>query len=569
MAPDIALRLAPWLFASEASRREPEPLSGALGCLPSDLLGHVVASLLRLPLGTQVYYDTHVNAKRGAEAVKAFALTCKAARGCIGRAQVAEVIAREGCVPLVRPMDVHRSHPYRDLALVQARSRIVFNVALRAMRSLLMHWANSPGSRGARNYFNELMRSSAPGPEVKTVGRAAMGDSTHVRVSLVANKETFLLCTTPSGVVMHHSDRVVCTGPGPNETFVPGMEVATAFSVPAPRQCKTYWAAWDAELKRLTVCSCDLAIQKYNYGSSLREAWGDNRCAELLDYRMVTWDVERNCVVDERVVESARRHWPWPLGFLLKVWACAGTVRMAFVAADIGGQGCEFEVAMVEYEPGKEGSTRFCTVTKRPGRLVSLSVSEGSGDVAMLARHDHDEWNRSAWRVLHYDVRSKCLRVVDRNVNLCLWGRDREAVLLSPSGAEMVVLIFGQNRPQISVYRRLQFSDGQPYFGMNKTTPPQDLDIDHMPVDPMAISAATFSPCGSRAFFFFAARNPHQGGEGVLVVDVAKTEHSHRVEAEWHEVPHESAPSQAAWSEDGLFVASQSGGGVLRVGLAA
>ena len=48
--------------------------------------------------------------------------------------------------------------------------RIVFNVALRAMRSLLTHWVNSPGSRGARDYFNELMRSSTPGPEVKTVG---------------------------------------------------------------------------------------------------------------------------------------------------------------------------------------------------------------------------------------------------------------------------------------------------------------------------------------------------------------------------------------------------------------
>ena len=148
-------------------------------------------------------------------------------------------------------------------------------------------------------------------------------------------------------------------------------------------------------------------------------------------------------------------------------------------------------------------------------------------------------------------------------------GSNRDVVLLSPSGAEVVLLIFEKRRPNISVYRRMRLADGTLYFGMAKTTPPQDLDLDGMPMDPMTITAATFSPCGSRAFFFFAALNPHQGGEGVLVVDVAKTEHSHRVEAEWHEYPHEQAPGQAAWSEDGLFVRTPTGGGIVRVGLAA
>jgi len=568
MAPDVALRLAPWLFEGEAPPSEPEPLSGALGCLPPDLVGHVVASLLRLPLHAQMSYSTFESAKRGAEAVKALARTCKAARGCISRAQVAEVIAREGCVPIVRPMDVHRLHPYRDLTLVQARSSIVFKVAMRATRSFLMHCASATRAccKGPRDGFNELMQSSAPGAEARTLSRAAMGNSTYVRVGLVAEKDAFLLCTTPSGVVMHHDDRVVCTGPDPNETFVPGMEMATTFSVPAPREGKTYWAAWDAKLKRLTVCSCDLPIQKYNFGSSIRETWGDNRGAELLDYRMVTWDVERNRVVDDRVVESTRRNRPWPLGFLLKVWACAGKVRMAFVATDIGAHKDCFEVSMVEYEPGRADAAYFCTFSKRKGSLLSLSVSEGSGDVVMLCRC-RDEWDRSLWHLHHFDVHQRSLKRVDRSVNL--YGSRRDAVLLSPSGAEVVLLIFEKRRPHISVYRRMQLADGTLYFGMAKTTQSQDLDIDHMPADPLAITAATFSPCGSRAFFFFAALNPHMGCEGVLVVDVAKTEHSHRVEAEWHEYPHEQAPGQVAWSEDGLFVQTGSTGGIVRVGLVA
>jgi hypothetical protein len=568
MWPDVAPRLAPWLFAGEAPRREPEPLSGALGCLPPDLVNHVVASLLRLPLHRPVSYGTFECAREGAKAVKAFALTCKAARGCISRAQVAEVIAREGCVPIVRPMDVRMSHPYRNLTLVQARSRIVFNVTMRATRTFLMHCACATQAccKGSRDNFNELMQSSAPGLEARTLSRAAMGESASIQVRLVAEKDAFLLCTTPNGVVMHHNDRVLCTGPGPNETFVPGMEMATAFSVPAPREGKTYWAAWDAKLKHLTVCSCDLAIQKYNFGNSIRETWGDNCSAELLDYRMTTWDVERNRVVDDRVVESTRKLGPWPLGFLLKVWACSGKVRMAFVATDIGPRKREFEVTMVEYEPGKGEPAHFNQVTKSKGSLLSLSVSEGSGDVVLLAR-ERDEWDRSVWHLHHYDVHQRSLKVVDRGVNL--YGSRRDAVLLSPSGAEVVLLIFEKRRPHISVYRRMQLADGTLYFGCAKRTQSNDLDIEHMPADPLAITAKTFSPCGSRAFFFFAALNPHEGHEGVLVVDVAKTEHSHRVEAEWHDYPHEAAPANVAWSEDGLFVVTGSREGVLRVGLVA
>jgi len=564
----VASRLLPWLFASQASLDEPAPISGILGCLPPDLVGHVVKCLLRVPFDWGVSKGTLVDARSGADAVKALARTCKAARRFVSGAQVAEVIAREGCVLSVRPRDVLNPHPFRDLVLAQVRSRIVFNVAMRATRSLLLHCACASQSccKGSRDCFNKLMRSSVPGMHARTLSGAAMGDSTHARVSLVAERDAFLLCTTPSGAVVHHGDRIRCTGPGPNETFVPGMEMATAFSVPAPREGKTYWAAWDAGLKRLTVCSCDLPIQKYNFGSSIHETWGDNRGAELLDYRMVTWDAERNRVVDDRVVESTRKLGPWPLGFLLKVWACAGKVRMAFVATDIGAHREEFEVSMVEYEPGKEDAAYFCTVTKRKGKLLSLSVSEGSGDMVMFVR-DRDEWNRSEWHLLHFDVHRRELRIMARSVNL--YGSNRDVVLLSPSGAEVVLLIFEKRRPNISVYRRMRLADGTLYFGMAKTTPPQDLDLDGMPMDPMTITAATFSPCGSRAFFFFAALNPHQGGEGVLVVDVAKTEHSHRVEAEWHEYPHEQAPGQAAWSEDGLFVRTPTGGGIVRVGLAA
>ena len=199
-------------------------------------------------------YSTFECAKRGADAVKAFARSCKAARGHISRAQVAEVIAREGRVPIVRPMDAHGPHPYLDLTLVQARSSIVFKVTLRAMRSFLTGlgacylWSNHSG-HSARDHFNELMRSSVPDEKARTLSRAALGNNAHMRMSIVANKDAFLLCTTPHGAVVHHNDRVLCTGPGPNETFVPGMEMATAFSVPAPREGKTYWAAWDAKLK--------------------------------------------------------------------------------------------------------------------------------------------------------------------------------------------------------------------------------------------------------------------------------------------------------------------------------
>ena len=221
---------------------------------------------------------------------------------------------------------------------------------------------------------------------------------------------------------------------------------------------------------------------------------------------------------------------------------------------------------MVEYEPGKGEPAHFTQVTKSKRSLLSLSVSEGSGDVVLLAR-ERDEWDRSAWRLLHYDVHRRSLQVVDRNVNL--YHSRRDAVLLSPSGAEVVLLIFERRRPHISVYKRMQLADGTLYFGMAKTTQSQDLDIEHMPADPLALTAKTFSPCGSRAFFFFAALNPHEGHEGVLVVDVAKTEHSHRVEAEWHDYPHEHAPSHGAWSEDGLFMQTdQRGGVVVRVGLA-
>jgi hypothetical protein len=558
---DVAPRLAPWLFADEAARKEPQPIGGPLGWLPPDLINHVVACLLRLPQHPHVSLQTTVCAELGAYGVKAFARTCKGVRGSISCAHVAEVIAREAWVPIVPPRSVRMPYPYRDLVLSQARCRIIFNVVRRAAHTLLL---TASGLKGSRDCFNNLMKSSAPDARTQTLSRAAMGDATHARVSLVAERDAFLLCTTPNGVAVHQGGRIFCTGPNPSEVFVPGMEMATTFSVPAPRDGRTYWAAWHVESQRLTVCSCDLGICKYNYRRAPRERWGEHRGAEMLDYTLTTWDTVHNRVVDERVVHSVT-DWPWPLGFLLKVWACGDTVWMAFVATDVhpNRQEVTFEVTLVHYVPGKSDEATLVRLPPFLNSIQGLSVSEESGHVAILSRAYHAGDGRHKGVLHFYDVQRRRMVTVD--------GTDRhssrDAVLVSPSGASMVLLCCAMPWLEVTVYTRETENEGMLGWTKSKRSPLSEISHG-MTHEATNLVAEAFSPCGSRALFLFHSWLDLDAS-GILVVDLVKTEHSHQVETEWHDWHADHIPSQVAWSEDGFFVRSAQDGGVLRVGLAA
>lgn len=563
MADDIAFRLAPWLFADEASRKEPTPIAGAFGLLPPELINHVIACLLRLPSHPHVSIETSVVAELNAHWVKAFVRTCKGARESISCAHVAEVIARGARVPVVRPRDVRDPYPYTNLVLRQSQSRIVLNVTMRAAHTLLLHCACARDAccKGTRDSFNSLMQATAPDPQAKTLSRAAMGDGTHARVSLVVERDAFLLCTTPHGAVVHQGDRIFCTGPGPNEVFVPGMEMATTFSVPAPRAGKTYWAAWHAESRWLTVCSCEHALAKYNFRRASQECWGENRCCESADYTLTTWDTARNRLVDSQVVHSVG-DWLWPLGFLLKVWTCGDRVWMAFVATDIGPKRDTFELALVHYVPGQSAPS----VERLPRchhSIADLCVSE-SGHFAFLSRTYHELDGRHHSALHFYDVHRRRLVTLDGSDH----HSDRDTMLLAPSGASMVLVREGRKFPEITVHTRTTSEEGMLGWTSSLHARSDQLACD-LPQREMAFRAGAFSPCGSRALFLYTSVNTAVGIDGILVVDLAKTAQTGKVEVEWHDVHAQTMPSQVAWSEDGFFARSAQGGGVLRVGLVA
>mgnify|MGYP006162593221 CR=1 FL=1 len=546
MTGGIAPRLVPWLFADEASRQEPEPIGGPLGWLPPDLINHVIAHILRLPSHPHVSLMTSVCAQLGAFWVKAFTRTCKGVRGSISCAHVAEVICRDTWVPIPVPRAVHDPYPYRDLILRQTRCKIVLNVVMRAKSEILMHCAKQSCCRSARTRFNESMQSSAPDCGAKTLSRAAMGENTHARISRVTERDAFILCTTSNGIAVHHNDRIFCTRPGPREVFAPETEVAIGFSVPAPRYGKTHWAAWHAESKWLTICSCELGICKYT---------------------MTTWDTTSNCVVDQRMVSSVDHSHQWPMGFLAKVWTCGNAVWMAFIATDAGPSRDTAEVTLVDYVPGAKAPATFERLPRFLNSIACLSVSEESGHFAIMNRSvsQGTHMHPSRRYALHfYDVNRRRMVTLDGNDNHYM----DDSVLIAPSGAHMVLVRRSHRNPDITVYTRGTDNEGQLGWNLSRHSTANQMGID-MPQGWMSVTAEAFSPCGTRALFFFSTDNDQVGRHGVLVVDIAKTENSDRVEAEWHSWHHETMPTQVAWSEDGMFVRTAVDGGVVRVGIAA
>ena len=567
MTEDIAPRLAPWLFADEASRQEPEPIGGPLGWLPPDLINYVIAHILRLPPHPHVSLMTSVCAQVGAYGVKAFTRTCKGVRGSISCAHVAEVICRDARVPIPVPRAVHDPYPYRDLILRQSRCNIVLSVVMRAKNEILMHCAKQSCCRGARTRFNESMQSSAPDCGARTLSRAAMGENTHARISRVTERGAFILCTTSNGIAVHQNDRIFCTRPGPREAFAPETEVAIGFSVPAPRYGKTYWAAWHAASKWLTICSCEVGICKYNYSHPPRERWGDERSAELLEYTMTTWDTTSNRVVDQRTVSSVDHSHAWPMGFLAKVWTCGNAVWMAFIATDVGRCRDTAEVTLVDYVPGAKTPATFERLPRFLNSIACLSVSEESGHIAIMNRNVSHvmHMHQSRRYALHfYDVNRRRMVTLDGDDNHYI----DDSVLIAPEGAHMVLVRRSHRNPDITVYTRGTDNEGQLGWNLSKRSTADQMGLD-MPQGWMSVTAEAFSPCGTRALFFFSTDNDQVGRHGVLVVDLVKTENSDRVEAEWHSWHHETMPTQVAWSEDGMFVRTAVDGGVVRVGLVA
>jgi len=463
---------------------------------------------------------------------------------------------------------VRDPYPYRDLILLQSRCKIVLNVVMRAKNEFLMHCAKQGCCRGTRERFNEAMQSSAPDPGTKTLSRAAMGENTHARLSLVAERDAFILCTTSNGVAVHHNDRIFCTLPGPREVLSPGTEVATGFSVPAPRLGRTYWAAWHAESRWLTVCSCELGICKYNYSHPPRERWGEERSAELLEYTMTTWNTTSNCVVDRRTVSSVDHGHPWPMGFLTKVWTCGNAVWMAFIATDVGRSRDTAEVTLVDYVPGDKTPATFERLPRFLNSIACLSVSEESGHFAIMNRNVSQggfHMHRSRRYLLHfYDVNRRRMVTLDGDDNHYV----DDSVLIAPSGAHMVLVRRSHRNPEITVYTRGTDNEGQLGWNSSRRSTADQMGLS-MPQGWMSVTSEAFSPCGTRALFFFSTDDNHNGSPGVLVVDLVKTEHSDRVEAEWHSWQNETMPTQVAWCEDGMFVRTAVDGGVVRVGLVA
>jgi len=145
----------------------------------------------------------------------------------------------------------------------------------------------------------------------------------------------------------------------------------------------------------------------------------------------------------------------------------------------------------------------------------------------------------------------------------------RDTVLVSPSGASMVLVCWAMTFPEVTVYTRETGNEGMLGWTESKGSTLSELLIGSPLNHTTNLVSEVFSPCGSRALFLYQSAVQGVGPNGILVVDLVKTAHSDHVHTEWRDWNADTMPSQVAWSEDGLFVRTASTGGVLRVGLVA
>lgn len=518
-------------------------ITGAFRFLPPELVDCIVTAMLAF---SPHMPPTSNEASIAATSVFYFLRTCRGAVAAVSRANRIEVVARAALESMTPIPGAAPHRAFTELAMCSVRSSMEARVLFRIILSQLTHCATTTGNccRSGRVKLNERLaqRPFDGEPLFQALAGAAMGEGrATVQVSVATAQQASLLCATERGAAISlgqgPSRKVICVTSQPAEVYSPDHELAREFV------CE-YKLTDTMQHVVVNACSegCLIALLLKNYHKNDPEAQVD------------VWNMRQNVLVDtRRVAKRTRDIWmhngtlygfrTWPvLDDFLDNFVPEGPTTISYYRPMSPPESADHSGGAIPLHG-------MCAVT-------SVSVARSTGDLVCIDAHQSEMEER----LVFVDVK--------RREHCCFeWQRvsspapdAMSLVALSPTGRVMVMLGGSDWNRDVWVYRRYHRSDdvrmclGWCVFARTPYVRPSP--------DPFPTKFGIFSPCGSMVWFFFG--NIISGEH--FSIDVRAVIKTARICLQRCTIGPEAVPCSAVWGNDGLFLKTGTGWGILRVG---
>lgn len=543
--------------ADVASRGPPDAslvVSGAFAALPAELIDAICVELL-------IGRSRHQGRTRTTRHYASLVTACRWVRASVSRRVTLEAkcihLSQMGHALPVLPLGVS----YVDYAKMAIRSRLEAEMLCRYFKKVSFHCADPTAEccRGLRAELNDDLHQAPVSVQfpLGSLGAEALGEHTGRRVSVVAPSGARLLCATPGGALLCNDERVWSVTSEPAAEFAPGYELATTFSTSRINHLVRgqIWGAAQGTL----IAVCEPLPDCNNTMYSLRIFENGRLVAEA---KMSNQD------------PSFRGE-----GMPQTIWIHDGEVCILWLHR--AANWCHARLMWIHPDEAHCPENEWSRTAYRYANVVNMSVATDAGHVAIL--HSDGVVSGSNVQLYFYDMKNRkgyhlptpCRLggYVGHELRLLL-----HSITLSPDGKQMVLLDRTPNNPLIVTYKR-DVPDAYPDRSKWRVvTTLQPTGCAELALKHGYLAKVVFTPCGRRVFAFFMGNAGYSRG-GVLEIgsslllsphreDVYPLHGKHlcRYTVSWGDTP--DVPANAAWSNDGLFVATWSGG-VLRMGLVA
>lgn len=513
-------------------------ITGAFHFLPPDVMGCIVTAMLA--------HSPHVPPTSNEVSIAAISVfnllcTCRGIATAVSRKNRIEVIARAAFESMVPLPGTEPCSAFTELAKRSVRSTMEARVLFRMLLSQTTHCATTTGNccRPGRVQLNELLaqRSFDGEPRLQALADACMGEArTKVWISVAATQQASLLCATERGAAISlgqgPSRKVICVTSQPAEVYSPESELEEEFV------CE--YKIEDTLHQVVHACSEGHLI------ALLLKNYHQEDCEPQVD----VWNMRQNVLVDTRRVAQLTRHIWMNDGILYALdWPILDDFLDDFVP--------EGSTTIAYYRPtSSPGSSDHSGGVIPVGHVKgvkSVSVASSTGDVAFID---------ARWQMLHeqlvfVDVKKREHCCFETYSIAAIELNAASVVALAPTGRVMVVFGASHANRVVWVYRRcddVSHNLGWRIFAQNYFNRPSR--------NPYVTTFGIFSPCGSMVWFFFGN---HICGEQVSI-DLHVVIKTASIRLQSGPVARDAVPKSAVWGNDGLFLNTGTGWGILRIG---
>ena len=528
-------------------------MTGAFQHLPVELIQCIATCLL----------SSRRNTLASARDVRDFVCTCRGAAAAVVREFRLEAAARAYMRDTLTPLPTAPPHrAYTELLFTFVRSHLAYQAMMSTLRDSQSHCAHrvccSAGRETDNGRFAREDWWRSWGDAGLALLKEALGKEPHLamRIHVAAAADAQPLCHTERGVAFAQqrprcpaaSMGVLCVESEPCDVYSPYRELKVTFEVPYDRFVALAASSgkWLAVITHPPILP-DEVLETPWVGSEHMRKFVD-------DSQLQVWDMETNKCVYEGEAEPV----------VHKLWMVGQTVYWFARGYDAVGENLwPLRVGCCTWMQNKVAvySLGSC------GALETYSVARHTGDMVYL-----DTRGAKQPDLLNFfDAKAMQVRTIDTLDRGDGVGALRSIVALSPTGDVLVALLRCIEHPGVVIYRRsfealmnvekrgrLGWGPSRYVHPSSRAEFPRHFDY--------AYQHAVFSPCGSRAVFFF--KDGHHGE--VMTVDlrgalaggrapkvaIRACNHYHRT------MPQDSV----AWVDGGIYLPTGAGGGLLRIG---